>query len=154
MERVLKGRSIYLTYKLPFNRLYRISTTVESEGLLFVEMFRVVSTVQYPGVVGGVLSHAHTKGYSFTTMTPDNAPGGTWYIRLKNISNFPEVVTFDSYALETEVLDIPLVSSVKDTIVGWDGKKASERKVAVVAPAVKRRPTPDLYALMMSKVKK
>jgi len=154
MERVLKGRSVYLTYSLPINRLYRISTTVESEGLLFVEMFRVVSAVQHPGVVGGVLSYAHTKGRSFTAMTSDEAPGGTWYIRLKNLSDFPEVVTFDSYAMETEVLDIVPVSSMKDTIVGWDGKKSSDRKVPIVAPIVQRRSMPDLYALMMSKVKK
>jgi hypothetical protein len=151
LVRLDPGEKVGLSYLLPYEHVYRITLDVESEGDLSVELFHGISAMREETAGEGKIPYGFACGRRFTIFTGNSAPGGYWYIVIRNDSKFAEVVAFDSYAEPTDDADpasIPAkVKSVKDTIVGWDGKV---RKPVTVA--VRPKPKgPDLYALMMAK---
>lgn len=150
MERLVAGESLGLVYILPYGRLYCIATDISSDGEVLVEMYHGISAMREETAGEGGSPFGHCKGRSFTMMTTDLAEAGYWYIRVRNVSNFAEIVTFDSYARPTSFVEMPeAVKSWKDTIVGWDGKPS--KPAAAIAP----RPKQDdaLYKLMLQKRK-
>lgn len=152
MERLESGQSASLVYTLPRNRLYRIATTVDSDGEVLVEMYHDLSGMRERSAGEGGQPYVYGKGRSFTLITTDLAPGGYWFLRVRNLSNFPEVVTFDSYAAEMKVVaDESPVKSWRETVVCFNGKPSPK---VVAKPVAPKHRGPDLYAAMMAQAKK
>ena len=123
MELLESGQSARLVYNLPQGRLYRLSTTVDSDGEVLVEMYHGISAMREESAGEGGEPFGYSKGQSFTLLTLDTAPAGYWFLRVRNLSNFPQVVTFDSHAMPTAFVEKPeAVKPWRDTIVGWDGR--------------------------------
>jgi hypothetical protein len=152
MELLESGQSARLVYNLPPGRRYCIATTVDSDGEVLVEMYHGLAAMREESAGEGGLPVAYSTGLSFTLITLDTMPAGYWFLRVRNVSNFPQVVTFDSYARPTDFVEMPVpVVSVKDTIVGWNGKPSAPAPAAKIKPAANQ--DDSFYKLMMQKRK-
>lgn len=158
IEKLRPGQRVGLSYTLDNGKYWRITLDVDSEGPVSVEFFVGLGAFREETAGEGGVPYAFADGKSFTVLTTDKAPGGYWFISIRNRSKFDEVVTFDSFAVETGAVEgyvPPVMKSWRETIVGWDGKPSkplAPPSIVVKKPAEK--PKHDLYAAMMSRMTK
>jgi hypothetical protein len=162
IEKLAPKKCVGLSYTLDRGKYWRIMVDIECEGPVRVDFYEGIGAFREETAGEGGVPYATADGRRFTVYTTDFAPGGYWFIAIRNMSKFDEVVIFDSFAVETAVVEgyvPPKTRTLEEMKVGWDGKPspplAVRRSAEEIASGAKSAPPKhDLYAAMMARLNK